>query len=458
MGYLIQDGRLVTPQGCLMADLRTNGESICEIGPRLAPGNDEVINAAGCLVFPGFIDTHTHLALDVGTAVSADDFESGSRAAILGGTTTILDFATQNKGEHLPQALQNWHEKAAPGSYCDYGFHMAITDWNPQTAQEMCEMPAAGVTSYKMYMAYAALRVNDAEIYQALQQAKAQGSIIGFHCENGHLVDALIEREKAQGHLAPSAHPLSRPPAVEAEAIYRLLTTAELAGATVNIVHLSSAQGLEVVREFRKKGLTVLVETCPQYLLLEESRYSLPGFEGAKYVMSPPLRSEQDCETLWQALAAGEIQTIGTDHCPFPTSVKELGRHDFSKIPNGIPGLQHRGLLLYSYGVATGRLTPGQMCALLAENPAKLFGLYPQKGCLCVGSHADITIVDPNATGQITATGQAHRVDYTPYEGFALRCQIPTVLLRGKRVVHNGKAVCGMSGQYVRRGKACTNL
>ncbi|MCB7051288.1 dihydropyrimidinase [Intestinimonas butyriciproducens] len=454
MSILIQNGILVLPTGPIQADLRVAGGRIAELGPGLAPGASRVIDAQERLVFPGFIDTHTHFEMNKGFPnETADDWYTGTRAALAGGTTTVLDFAEPERGATLASALETWHGRADGAACCNYGFHMTVKDWSPSIRSELREMTAAGVTSYKVYLAYDNLRLSDAAAYEVVKAVGAEGGVVGCHCENGDLVTEGIRAQQAAGNLSPAAHPLSRPPAVEAEAVGRWLTIAELAGCPVNIVHLSTLRGLEAVRAARTRGQRLYVETCPQYLLLDERSYRLPGFESAKFVLSPPLRAQENCAALWDALEAGEIDTIGTDHCSFRFhGAKELGREDFSKIPNGIPGVEHRPSLMYTYGVAAGRITAVDMARLLAENPARLFGMYPQKGVLAVGSDADLVIFDPNDTGRITAETQYQNVDYTPYEGMALRGRVDTVLLGGEVAVEGGRALLERRGRYVSRG------
>ena len=454
MSILIQNGILVLPTGLIQADLRVAGGRIAELGPGLAPGASRVIDARERLVFPGFIDTHTHFEMNKGFPnETADDWYTGTRAALAGGTTTVLDFAEPERGATLASALETWHGRADGAACCNYGFHMTIKDWSPSIRSELREMTAAGVTSYKVYLAYDNLRLSDAAAYEVVKAVGAEGGVVGYHCENGDLVTEGIRAQQAAGNLSPAAHPLSRPPAVEAEAVGRWLTIAELAGCPVNIVHLSTLRGLEAVRAARTRGQRLYVETCPQYLLLDERSYRLPGFESAKFVLSPPLRAQENCAALWDALEAGEIDTIGTDHCSFRFhGAKELGREDFSKIPNGIPGVEHRPSLMYTYGVAAGRITAVDMARLLAENPARLFGMYPQKGVLAVGSDADLVIFDPNDTGRITAETQYQNVDYTPYEGMALRGRVDTVLLGGEVAVEGSRVLLERRGRYVSRG------
>ncbi len=454
MSILIQNGTLICPEGPVKADLRVEGDKIAQIGPSLPTGGCRVIDASGKLIFPGFIDTHTHLEMNKGKPnETADGWASGTLAALAGGTTTVLDFAEPERGASLASALETWHGRADGVASCHYGFHMTVKDWSPDIRAELADMERAGITSYKIYFAYDNLRVSDGTALEVVRAVGERGGIVGCHCENGDLVTAGIEAQKAAGNLGPSAHPLSRPAVVEAEAVGRWLAIGELAGYPVNIVHLSTGRGLDAVRAARARGQKLYVETCPQYLLLDDGKYQLPGFEGAKFVLSPPLRGREDVEALWAGLEAGEIDTIGTDHCSFHfKGVKELGREDFSKIPNGIPGVEHRPILLYTAGVAAGRISAHRMMKLLSEQPARLFGMYPRKGALAVGSDADIVIFDPDDTGCITAAAQYQAVDYTPYEGFETRGRVETVLLSGEAAVEDGRVVKTGRGRFVRRG------
>ncbi|HIU07581.1 MAG TPA: dihydropyrimidinase [Candidatus Limiplasma pullistercoris] len=450
---IIQHGTLVLPDGLMQGDIAFENGVITRIAPAIEAGaGDAVCEAAGCLVFPGFIDAHTHLDMDSGTTVTADDFASGSRAAACGGTTTLVDFATQERGGTLTDALDAWHRKAEGKCACNYAFHMAVTDWNEQTRAELPQMFERGVTSFKAYYAYDNLRLDDAQMYDLLSALRPFGGVLGVHCENGTLVNRLQRQQLDRGVTGPAGHPASRPPVVEAEAIRRLCAVAKLADSPVHIVHLSSAEGLEEVRRARAAGQKVWAETCPQYLLLDESRYHLEGFEGAKYVMSPPLRSPADREALRTAVLGGEIDTISTDHCSYRFSdQKALGRDDFTRIPNGAPGIEHRPALIYTSFVASGLMTEAQMCRLLSENQAKLFGMWPRKGQLAKGADADITVWDPQARWVIRAEAQHQNVDYTPYEGFEAAGRARAVYVGGQLAAKDGEPSGASAGRYVKR-------
>ena len=450
---IIQHGTLVLPDGLMQGDIAFENGVITRIAPAIEAGaGDAVCEAAGCLVFPGFIDAHTHLDMDSGTTVTADDFASGSRAAACGGTTTLVDFATQERGGTLRDALDAWHRKAEGKCACNYAFHMAVTDWNEQTRAELPQMFERGVTSFKAYYAYDNLRLDDAQMYDLLSALRPFGGVLGVHCENGTLVNRLQREQLEKGVTGPAGHPASRPPVVEAEAIRRLCAVAKLADSPVHIVHLSSAEGLEEVRRARAAGQKVWAETCPQYLLLDESRYHLEGFEGAKYVMSPPLRSPADREALRAAVLDGEIDTISTDHCSYRFSdQKALGRDDFTRIPNGAPGIEHRPALIYTSFVASGLMSAAQMCRLLSENQAKLFGMWPHKGQLAQGADADITVWDPQARWVIRAEAQHQNVDYTPYEGFEAAGRARAVYVGGQLAAKDGEPSGASAGRYVKR-------
>lgn len=446
MGIILKGGKIVTAVDAYFADIRIEGEKIVSIGNNLEKVDDEIISANGCYVLPGGIDTHTHFDLDVGTTITADDFESGTKSAIIGGTTTIIDYATQNKGESLKEALIKQHRKSEGVCYCDYGFHMGITDWNDETSNEMEDMIDAGVTSFKLYMAYKGkLQVDDGVIFSALKKSREINALLCFHCENGDVIEQLINKAKRSGDMSPYYHAKTRPAEVEKEAITRLLNFAEMTDTPVYIVHLSSKEGLLSILDAKKRGVKVYVETCPQYLLLNDSCYGekeSDSFEGAKYVMSPPLRKAYDQEALWKGISLGEISTIGTDHCSFNyKEQKDIGIEDFTKIPNGAPGVEHRMGLIYTYGVLGDKISLNQMVALTSTNAAKLFGLFPQKGTIAVGSDADIVVWDPNFNSCINAKEQTQKVDYTPYEGFILKGRVLHEFLRGNKVISNAELI-----------------
>ena len=445
---LFKNATLVLPDRLMAGDLRTADGKIVAIGADFSTVDEDFVDCEGKLLFPGFIDTHTHLDMGNPLSHTAGDFASETRAALLGGTTCILDFATQERGETLQEGLANWQKLAEKGAFCHYGFHMAITDWSERTRHQMADMVAAGVTSFKLYMAYDHLRINDEDTLAVLHEAKRLGALVGMHCELGDAVSAGIASQKAAGNFTPSAHPLSRPAVVEADAIRRWIALAKTADCPIYVVHLSTALGLEEIRRGRNDGVSILAETCPQYLLLDDSRYDLPDFEGAKYVLSPPLRKQADISALWQAVESGEIDFIGTDHCGFHFATDKIcGRGDFSQIPNGMPGVEHRPALLYTHGVKTERIDEVTFAQLLATRPAQVFGLS-QKGSLEVGKDADLVLWNSNASWTISAKNQHQDIDYTPYEGFALTGAPEQIYLCG--VPADGSVPLG---QYIHRAQ-----
>lgn len=445
---LLKGGEVVNAGGSARADVLLGGGRILAVGEGLSAEGAAIEDVSGLLLFPGFIDTHTHFDLELGNGVvTADDFPSGTAAAILGGTTTILDFATQSREGSLQAALEEWHAKAQ-GSSSDYGFHMAIARFDDGVAKEMADMAAAGVISYKLYMVYHGLKLDDGAIYRALKRAEEVGALIGAHCENWEVLLQRIEEQKAMGHLDPTGHPLSRPAAVEAEAVNRYLRIAELAGTPAYVVHLSTAEGFREAERARARGQKVYLETCPQYLVLDDSAYAAP--DGEKFVMSPPLRKKADQEALWAGLGSGAIETVGTDHCSFTMEQKTKGVKDFSMIPNGGAGVQLRAQLLYTYGVRAGRLTKERMAAVLSANAAALFGM-PMKGQIAPGADADIVVWDTAYRGSITHAALAHHCDNTPFEGLAVEGCARDVYLRGEKVVAEGKLVASGRGRYVHR-------
>lgn len=449
MKTLLFGGTIVTADGARRADVLIDGETIAAIGAGLDAPDAQRVDVTGRLLFPGFIDGHTHMDLAVAGTVTADGFETGTQAAIAGGTTTIVDFGTQYKGETLQQGLDNWHRKADGKCSCDYGFHMSIADWNAQARAQLPSMFEQGVSTFKLYMTYNDMMIGDRAIFEVVRALAPMGGICGVHCEHNEVIQALQELEAAKPDAGPHSHAISRPAALEAEAVSRLLRICQVAHAPVWVVHLSSKEGLEEVRRARARGQQVIVETCPQYLLMEDSLLSRP--DGDKFICAPPLRSAADQQALWDALAAGEIQIISTDHCSFTTAQKKLGKDDFRKIPGGLPGVETRGTLLYTFGVAQGRISLGDMCRLLSENPAKLFGLYPKKGVLAVGADADIVVLDPNRPSFISAQTHHSAADYEPLEGTPLACTIDRVYLRGVCAVRDNMCTAGKIGRYVPR-------
>ena len=448
MRTLIQNGTVVRSEGIQRADILIENGFIKRVATSITQPADEVIDAEGKLVFAGFIDTHTHFDLDLGVTITADNFVTGTRAAVLGGTTTVLDFATQDRGTSMQDALELWHKKAE-GSSCNYGFHMAISEWNGERAAEVEHMVAQGVTSFKMYMVYDAMRLNDGEIYAALKHMNALNCVAGVHCENYDILNERTHELNSEGRRSPASHPLSRPNEVEAEAVARLMRITQLAKTPAWVVHLSTKEGLEEARRARARGQEVYLETCPQYLVLDDTCYSQP--DAVKYIMSPPLRKPADEDRLLDAMGGDEIDFIGTDHCSFMMSQKALGGGEFSKTPNGCAGVQNRAQLIYTYGVKTGRITLPQMAAQLSENAARLFGMYPHKGALLEGADADITIYDPEGRGVISYKTNAHHCDNSPYEGMKVSGAVSDVLLGGETVVKGGRLVKEGAGRFVFR-------
>lgn len=454
MKYLLKNGTVVSGTGTKKADILIEGEKIAAVGENLPAEGAEVLDLKGKILFPGFIDGHTHFDLEVAGTVTADDFETGTKAAILGGTTLVIDYASQDKGGHtLKEGLEKWRQKADGKCSCDYSFHMSIVEWNEETEREVQDMIDEGITSFKLYMTYPAMMVDDCDMYKILKKLADCGCFAGVHCENAGVIDALIAEAKKEGRLGPENHPLVRPDTLEAEAVHRLLVIAKEAGAPVMVVHLTNRKAYEEILRARAGGQTVYAETCPQYLLLDDSVYSQPDFRGAVYVCAPPIRKKEDQECLWNALKNGEIQTVVTDQCSFTLEQKALGKDDFTKIPGGLPGVQTRGTLLYTYGVKAGKITPEQMCSLLSENAAKLYGVYPRKGALLPGSDADIVVLDPEKESVISAKTHAYNTDNNPFEGFKLGCGIDKVFLRGHLAVEDGELKQEKLGGFIRREK-----
>lgn len=453
MKTLLKGGTVVSGSSMTKADVLMEDGKIKQVESRIEACDAEVIDVSHKFLFPGFIDAHTHFDLHVAGTVTADDFETGTKAALSGGTTMILDFATQYQGESLKKALENWHKKADGNASCDYGFHLAISDWNPSVSKELEKIVKDGVTSFKVYMTYEEMFLDDKSIYEVLRRLKEVGGIAGVHCENKGIIEALVEEEKANGNYSVSAHKNSRPALVEAEAIGRLLKITKLADTPVIVVHLSSEAGYKEVGYARERGQKVYLETCPQYLLLDERVYELPGFEGSKYVIAPTIKKKSDRAVLWEALKKDSIQTISTDHCSFTTAQKAAGKEDFTKIPCGMPGVEARPALLYQFGVLDHGLKLEQMCRLLSENPARLYGMYPQKGTIAPGSDADLVVWDPEASWTMSAVNQVANVDYCPFEGTSGKGKAELVFLKGRLAAQNGRVVLEKSGTYVSRKK-----
>src|SRR4051794_25212107 len=457
MTTLIKNGRIVTAVDDYHADILIDGGTIVTIGKSIEAEADTVIDAKGRLVIPGGIDPHTHMELPFGGTAASDTFETGTIAAAHGGTTTIIDFAVQYKGQSLKQAVDAWHAKADGKTSIDYGFHLICTDLPDERLPEMRPMIDEGVSSFKLFMAYPGVfLVDDATIFKAMGMAGENGGLICMHAENGVVIDAIVKKALAEGKTAPKYHALTRPTKAEAEGVHRAIAIAEMANSPVYIVHLSCYDALKEVQHARDLGLPAFAETCPQYLLLDYSFYEKEGFEGAKYVMTPPLRDIENQEKLWKGLRSDDLQVISTDHCPFcMKEQKELGRDDFSKIPNGGPGVEHRMSLVYNGGVAEGRISLNRFVEITSTSAAKIFGLFPKKGTIAVGSDADIVIFDPNEEMTISAKTHHMNVDYSCYEGWKVKGVTKTVLSRGEVVIEEG-AYVGRAGkgQFLKRGQA----
>jgi len=451
---LIRNGRIVTAQDDYQADLLIDGEVISAIGRSLKTEAGQVVDATGLLVLPGGVDVHTHLDMPFGGTVSSDDFETGTRAAAYGGTTTLIDFAIQSKGQSMRTALDTWVRKAEAKATIDYSFHMIVTDLPDAGIEEMNSLIRDGVTSFKLFMAYpGVLMVDDGTIFKAMKNASRYGGLVCMHAENGSVIDLIVKEALAQGKTAPKYHALTRPTTAEAEATGRAIALAEIADAPVYIVHLSCAEALSKVREARDRGIPAYAETCPQYLFLSIEDYDRPGFEGAKYVFTPPLREKWNQEELWRGLAQDHLQVISTDHCPFCfKEQKELGRDDFTKIPNGGPGVETRLSLVYNGGVRTGKITLNRFVELVSTAPAKMFGLFPRKGAITVGSDADVVLFDREAAATISASTHHMRIDYSLYEGWRVRGVPRKVFSRGRLIV-DGDTFLGRAGagSFVRR-------
>lgn len=459
MGILIQGGKVVSAAGLSQADVLIEGEKIRAVGAALDASGHTVVDASGMLVLPGGIDVHTHLDMPFGGTVSADDYEWGTRAAAIGGTTTVIDFALQSMGHSMAEAFATWRAKSEGQACIDYGLHMAVTDLGPNDAwiDEVDQMVAQGITSFKIFMAYPnVLMVDDRTIYKLMERTAKLGALVCVHAENGTVIDAIVKEALEAGNTGPLYHALTRPTVAEAEAVHRVVAISELAGrASTYIVHVSCEEAMREVEAARRRGLPIMGETCTQYLVLSiEDDMGKPGFEDAKYVFTPPLRQKQNQQPLWEALRSDVLQVVSTDHCPFRFSdQKTLGLGNFTKIPNGGPGIENRMQLVYHHGVNGGRISLERFVEITAEAPAKIFGMYPRKGVLAAGSDADILIWDPKAKYTITAATQSMHTDYSIFEGFEVEGNARQVYSRGELVVSEGQFVgCVGRGQYLHRG------
>lgn len=453
MSLLIRNGTLVTGEGRLRGDLRCRDGRIAEVGTGLEAAGEEVLDAGGQYVFPGAVDPHVHMALPVSGTVSSDDFETGTAAALAGGTTTIIDFVHPERPEDFLEALTARKEEAAR-AVCDYGFHMAVTWWGeaPRAAIRRC-VETEGIPTFKAYLAYkATVGIDDDTLLEVMTAIAAAGGRLLVHCEHGEAVEQLRARFAAAGETAPRFHALSRPSELEGEATWRAATLAATTGAELYVVHVTCRDSAAAVRRARERGWPVRGETCPQYLLLDDSVYERPDFAGGAFVCAPPIRPLGNQEALWEALADGTLETIGTDHCPFTMEQKRLGENDFRLIPGGLAGVEHRLALLWTHGVAAGRLTPERFVNLVSTRPAQLMGLHPRKGALAEGSDADLVVWDPEATGKISAASHHHRCDHTPYEGFEARGLPSAVIAAGEVRYRDGQLrVERGCGRFLRR-------
>jgi dihydropyrimidinase len=459
MSLLIANGRVITASDDYVADVYCTDGRIAAIGRNLPPDRfpaDRTIDAGGKYVLPGGVDVHTHLDSPSGATVSSDDFVSGTIAAAFGGTTSLIDFAVQHRGQTMRHALDAWMQRAQGKAVIDFGFHMIVTSLDDAGLVDMDRLVRdEGVTSFKLFMAYPGVfMVDDATIFRALRRTADNGGLVCMHAENGGVIDELVKEALRRGRTAPKYHALTRPSRAEAEATGRAIALAEIAGVPIYIVHVSAADALERIREARDRGVPACGETCPQYLFLSSDRYEAPGFEGAKYVMSPPLREKWHQDALWKGVAAGELQVIATDHCPFcMRGQKELGRDDFSRIPNGAPGIETRLALVHDGGVRRGRISMHRFVDVCSTAPAKMFGLFPRKGTIAVGSDADVVVFDPEARVTLGVETLHMKVDYSPYEGTMVQGYPSTVIAGGEVIVEGGRFVGKIgTGRFLKRG------
>jgi dihydropyrimidinase len=455
MSLLIKNGRVVTADSDFFADIYCENETITRIGVGLeAPPDAEVIDASGKFVFPGFIDPHVHIYLPFMGTYSKDNYVTGSQAALVGGTTTLIEMCCPARSDDTLGGFELWMEQAVGKSACDFTFHMGVTKFDASTASQLREIVKRGNTSFKIFLAYkGAFGIDDAELYHTLKLARELGVIVTAHCENETIIAERSKELLASGITGPEGHHASRPPLVEAEGVHHLMTFAELTGAATYIVHLSCKEALDEAIAARQRGVRVSVETLIQYLLLDKTDAERPDFEGSKYVMSPPLRDKRNQPVLWSGLQSGLIQTVATDHAPFDFHTqKPMGKDDFTKIPNGIPSLEDRVNLLYMHGVRAGKLDLNTFVNVASTQAAKTFGLFPRKGTIAVGSDADLVVFDPDYRGVITAAAQTMAVDYSAFEGWPIEGRPSVVTVRGEVAVRDGKFVGTVGrGQYLAR-------
>jgi dihydropyrimidinase len=454
MTKLIKNGRIITADADYVADILIEDETIKAIGRNMAVQVDELIDATGMLIFPGGIDPHVHLSMPFMGTFSSDDYTTGTRAALYGGTTTVIDFILQKQGNSLRAAFDEWNGRANGTAIGDYSFHMAVTDFNDSTKGEIKEMVAEGITSFKTFMAYkGALMIDDRQMVGLMDEVKQQGGMVTVHATNGDMIDYLVQKHRSEGKLSPLYHYLSQPEVTEAEASERFADMTNYTGCPGYIVHLTCEGALNAVRHATTRNQKVFVETCIQYLVLDASLYE-QDFDGAKWVMSPPLREKKDQATLWAGINQGLVQVVGTDHCPFKWEQKLMGKDDFSKIPNGHPAIEHRMELLFSEGVAKGKISLNKYVEVTSTNAVKIFGIFPKKGTIAVDSDADIVIFDPNAKHTISVDTHHMNTDYSAYEGWEVTGKVKTVLLRGVTAIDNNECLVDKGyGQFVKRGK-----
>ena len=456
MSILIKNGHIITAADDFVADIYVEDEKIHTIGENLDLHANEEIDASDHIIFPGGIDPHVHLDMPFMGTFSSDDYASGTLAALHGGTTMVIDFILQTQGKSLRHALDAWRGRSNGNCYGDYSFHMAVTDFNDETRKEIISMiEEEGITSFKTFMAYkGALMIDDGQMVQLMKEVKEKGGMVTVHATNGDMIDSLIAKHRSEGKLSPLYHYLSQPEITEAEASGRFCDMADYTDVPAYIVHLTCEGALNATRRAGYRNQKVFVETCIQYLILDASLYE-KDFEGAKWVMSPPLREKKDQEALWAGLNQGLVQVVGTDHCPFKWEQKLLGKDDFSKIPNGHPAIEHRMELLYSEGVNKGRISANKFVEVTSTNPAKIFGMHPRKGCIAVGSDADLVIFDPNEQHTISVDNHHMNVDYSAYEGWEVTGKCKHVILRGQHAIDNGQVRIEKGyGSFIKRGKA----